>query len=287
MPTPPRHDDSARGPESLRHVLLVEDNPGDALLVTEHLDEARPEQYRVTSCTSLAEAIHLLRLSRIDVILLDLSLPDGSGTEGVTRLRQEAPEVPIVVLTGSDDEALAEACLRAGAEDFLSKHDEHPRSLHRSIGYSISRVRDHQLRRLEEVLAHYRALSSETQATTITAAMVGSGAISTRNPVAFDTLVRLYFALFGRYVGQSSDRLTPSREEKEQIITTLGDLNGGPRDLIDIHVAALDRAISLSDLPRSRTLVYEARLLALEMMGLLVDYYRVGHRRRFPQGARP
>jgi CheY-like chemotaxis protein len=266
---------------------LVEDNPGDALLVTERLEEARPEHYRVTLATSLSEAIHLLRSLLIEVILLDLSLPDGSGADGVTRLREEAPEIPIVVLTGSDDEGLAEACLRAGAEDFLSKHDDHPRSLHRSIGYAISRVRDHQVRRLEEVLAHYRALSSKTQGTTITAAMVGSGAVSTRNPAAFDTLVRLYFALFSQYVGQDSDRLGLAREDKERIITTLGDLNGGPRDLIDIHVAALDRATSLSDQPRSRTLVYEARLLALEMMGLLVDYYRVGHRRRFSQGAGP
>lgn len=287
MQTSRLHDDLVRGPESPRQLLLVEDNPGDALLVTEKLEEARPEHYRVTLATNLAEAARLLRSERFEVVLLDLSLPDGTGSDGVTRLRREAPEVPIVVLTGSDDEALAEACLRAGAQDFLSKHDDHPRSLHRSIGYAISRVRDHQVRRLEEVLAHYRALSSEAQATTITAALVGSGAVSTRNPAAFDTLVRLYFMLFSRYVGQDSDRLDRAREDKERIITTLGDLNGGPRDLIDIHVAALDRATSLSDQPRSRTLVYEARLMALEMMGLLVDYYRVGHRRRFPQGAGP
>lgn len=287
MQTSRLHDDPGRGTESPRHLLLVEDNPGDALLVTERLEDSRPEHYKVTLATSLAEAVRLLRSLRIEVVLLDLSLPDGSGTACVTQLRQEAPEIPIVVLTGSDDDALAEACLRAGAEDFLSKHDDHPRSLHRSIGYAISRVRDHQVRRLEEVLAHYRALSSQTQATTITAALVGSGAVSTRNPAAFDTLVRLYFSLFNQYVSLDSDRLNVAREDKERIITALGDLNGGPRDLIDIHVAALDRATSLSDQPRSRTLVYEARLMALEMMGLLVDYYRVGHRRRFPQGAGP
>ena len=68
------------------------------------------------------------------------------------------------------------------------------------------------------------------------------------------------------------------------MVTQLGDASGGPRDLLDVHVAALDQAMALFTDAHASTLVFEARLMALEMMGLLVDYYRVGLRRRFTQG---
>ena len=70
-------------------------------------------------------------------------------------------------------------------------------------------------------------------------------------------------------------------------VTELGDLGGGPRDLLDMHVAALDRALALYQDPHARAIVYESRLLALQMMGLLVDYYRVGHRRRTLEESKP
>jgi hypothetical protein len=70
----------------------------------------------------------------------------------------------------------------------------------------------------------------------------------------------------------------------EQVLTCLGDMDAGPRDLLDVHVAALDQAVDGQSSERARTLVVEGRLLALEMMGLLVDYYRVGLRRRSVEG---
>lgn len=265
-------------------LLLVEDNPGDAQLVSEMLTCEPKEAFQIIVAPALAKALHVLQTNTVDVILLDLRLPDGTGVDVVRAIRQVAPEVPIVVLTGLDDETLALSCIDAGAQDYLPKRDVRALSLKRAIGYAVSRMREGQLRDLQQTLANYRSLSSAGQSTTVTAALSGSGAVSLRSPDAFKSIVASYFALLEPFLTRQSDQVLAPREAKEIIITALGDAAGGPRDLLEVHVAALDRALSLYDDPHSRTIVFESRLLALEMMGLLVDYYRVGHRRRNPQG---
>jgi DNA-binding response OmpR family regulator len=214
------------------------------------------------------------------VVVLDLRLPDCAGVDTVKTVREVASDVPIVVLTGSDDEQLAMDCIDAGAQDYLPKTEVRAQNLRRALGYAITRIRDAQVRHLQETLARYRTLSSATQATTVTAALAGSGAIAQRNAPAFARLVQSYYGLLQPFLARETDRLDAPVAAKEIIITTLGDAGGGPRDLLDVHVAALDQALALHLDPHARSIVYESRLLALEMMGLLVDYYRVGHRRR-------
>lgn len=264
-----------------RKLLLVEDNSGDAELVAHMLENPDGEVYEISRATHLAEAIEGLRAAGVDVVLLDLDLPDSSGAKSVEALRLAAGAVPIVVLTGTDDESVANAAMKAGAHDYLTKEEFTSRNLRRVIGYAIARMRELQLNQLQESLDGYRSLSSSAQGTLVTAALAGSGAVSLRKPETFEALVRDYLVLLQPYLARLSDRIEPKRSEMEKIVTTLGDVSGGPRDLIDMHVAALDRAVAQDDTLHSRSLVYEARLLALEMMGLLVDYYRVGHRRRF------
>lgn len=263
-----------------RVLLLVEDHPGDAQMVSELLGQAGSENYQVVNVPRIADALEQLRSTDVDVVVLDLRLPDCDGVDSVKALREWAGKIPIVVLTGSDDEDLALACIDAGAQDYLSKTEVRTQSLKRAIGYSITRMREAQLRELQETLDHYRALSSATQFTTVTASLIGSGAVSTRSPESFAGIVDEYFALLEPYLSRRSERLDVPRAAMENIIGSLGDVNGGPRDLLDVHVAALDRAIEQNDTPHSWSIVFEARLLALRMMGLLVDYYRVGHRRR-------
>src|SRR5687767_9987502 len=103
-------------PPTLR-ILLVEDNPGDALLVRETLREVPSVAAELDHVERVADAIARLAERPADVVLLDLSLPDASGTEGVARLRAAAPSVPIVVLTGLDDEAVALRAVQQGAQD--------------------------------------------------------------------------------------------------------------------------------------------------------------------------
>ena len=123
-------------------VLLVEDNAGDARLVREHLrdaDGALP--FTLDSFPTLTAAAASLAGSRPDIVLLDLSLPDSFGLETLARWQLTAPELPVVVLTGSDDEALAVAAVREGAQDYLVKGRIDGPLLAQAIRYAVERKR--------------------------------------------------------------------------------------------------------------------------------------------------
>ncbi len=125
---------------SAERVLLVEDNPGDARLVREALRDAG-EGFELAIEETLAGALGRLGAGAADVVLLDLSLPDSAGLDTVTRLRAGAPAVPIVVLSGSDDRALAVEAVQRGAQDYLVKGRIDGDVLARAIRYSIARTR--------------------------------------------------------------------------------------------------------------------------------------------------
>ncbi len=284
---PPAAPDPATLAPPTRVLLLVEDNPGDAQLVNELLMDAERDSYEIVHAPLMSAAVDTLRARPVDVVVLDLRLPDCTGVDTVKAVRDVASEVPIVVLTGSDDEQLAMDCIDAGAQDYLPKAEVRSRNLRRALGYAITRIRDAQVRHLQETLSRYRTLSSASQGTAVTAALAGTGAVAQRHPRTFDHLVRSYFGLLQPYLARETDRLEAPHATMELIVTELGDIGGGPRDLLDMHVAALDRALALYQDPHARAIVYESRLLALQMMGLLVDYYRVGHRRRTLEESKP
>ncbi|MEO8197637.1 MAG: EAL domain-containing protein [Thermoanaerobaculia bacterium] len=125
--------------QKLQQILLVEDNPGDARLFREMLAEEGLRDTGVTQAECLLEAEKLLAVRTFDLILLDLGLADAQGLEAVRRAHAAAPRVPLVVLTGRDDEALALRALQEGAEDFLVKDQIDSRGLLRAMRYGIER----------------------------------------------------------------------------------------------------------------------------------------------------
>src|ERR671911_93576 len=133
-------------------VLLVEDNPGDARLVEILLSEASSSaDFEVVSAERLDEAFERLEQSGFDAILLDLSLPDSSGLETVSRMRAAAPQTPMVVLSGQDDEETTLQALHMGAQDYLLKGKADNDTMARSIRYAIERARtEKELRQSEE-----------------------------------------------------------------------------------------------------------------------------------------
>ena len=133
-------------------VLVVEDDPVQAFLVQEILEEATGVRALVTNVTRLGDAITALEAGPFDVALLDLGLPDSSGLDSLTRLRRAAPTLPIVVVTGLEDEELGLAALKAGAQDYLVKGHLEPLLLARSLRYAIERCR------AEHALARERTL---------------------------------------------------------------------------------------------------------------------------------
>jgi|SRR5579859_469148 len=119
-------------------VLLVEDNPGDARLLRALLVAA---EFTWVYADRLSAAIMLLRNEQLDLVLLDLSLPDSQGLDTFTRLQSHAVCVPVVVLTGTDDETLALQAVQAGAQDYLVKGRLDGELLARAMRYAVERMR--------------------------------------------------------------------------------------------------------------------------------------------------
>jgi len=123
-------------------VLVVEDNPGDALLIETALEDAVDGVFRMRTATTLAEAIEQLREGAIDVVLTDLGLPDSEGIGTVRALRAAAPETPIVVLTSFVYDTWAVRALEEGAQDYLFKGAVDEQLIVRAIRYAIVRKRE-------------------------------------------------------------------------------------------------------------------------------------------------
>ena len=124
-------------------VLLVEDNPGDARLVRESLNDGLTGQFMVQVAESLKQALETLRsaVDEVDVVLLDLSLPDSQGLETYRAVHTLAPAAPIVVLSGLNDESIAMKAVNEGAQDFLRKAQVDGELLPRAIRYAMERHR--------------------------------------------------------------------------------------------------------------------------------------------------
>jgi len=119
-------------------VLLIEDNPGDADLVRLRLVEGN-SAVNVTSVSRLADALASMTKDPPSVVLLDLNLPDSHGAETFRKVLDKAPGVPVVILSGQDDEALAMKALHQGVQDYLVKGDITSGHLERAMRYAMER----------------------------------------------------------------------------------------------------------------------------------------------------
>ena len=158
----PAHDMPAVSDRPARTVLLVEDNRGDADLIVELLAPPAAGPFRVVHVTSLIDAVSALRAMHVDAVLLDLRLPDGTGVDCINAVRSQAYDVPIVVLTGLDDNAIALSCLAAGAQDYIVKGDLGGQSLWRGIESAIDGMTAVSERRRADSSPQSRTASSAT-----------------------------------------------------------------------------------------------------------------------------
>ena len=125
--------------KNMKMLLVVEDSPGDARLVREMFNEQGGQNTRLTHVACMSDAEKHLAEHDVDIILLDLGLPDVQGLGAVRRARAAAPRVPLVVLTSLDDEFLATEALKEGAQDYLIKGQIDTRGLLRSLRYAAQR----------------------------------------------------------------------------------------------------------------------------------------------------
>ena len=125
--------------KSIRMLLLVEDNLGDARLLREMFNDQDSQNTELMHVKCISDAEKHLLDHAVDIIVLDLGLPDAQGVSAVRRTHAAAPHTPLIVLTGLDDELMAAQALQEGAQDYLIKGEIDARSLLRSLRYAVER----------------------------------------------------------------------------------------------------------------------------------------------------
>ena len=134
----------------LINVLLIEDNPADIVLIREMLKDTINPKFRLYSANILNEGLNYLEKIMADVLLLDLNLPDSHGLETFQKAKNKAPQIPIVILSGLNDEHIAIEAVKRDAQDYLIKGNVDSSLLTRSILYAIER------KSIEEELIKHR-----------------------------------------------------------------------------------------------------------------------------------
>ena len=142
-------------------VLLVEDNPGDDRLIREYINEFDSSSFSIFSADTLASAKNFLLKNQADIILLDLSLPDSQGLQTYEFLKNDFPLIPMIILTGLDNQDLAVRSMQLGAQDYLVKNQISSDVLVRTIRYSIERKKAEETVRDSENM--YRTLFESSQ----------------------------------------------------------------------------------------------------------------------------
>ena len=207
--------------EKIFNVLLVEDNPGDAFLIQERFKTAKTHIFYLNHVEYLAQAIALLAQNSFDVILLDLSLPDSRGIETLKTIKEHSWEIPIVILSGINDEELAIQAVRQGAQDYLVKGKVNGETLVHALRYAIERKLIEEQLKIKQ--AQLEAVNQELKAFSY---MVSH---DLRNPLTvikgMSSLLKRQYELPGREVNDREkfyiEHICEAGDRMEQIIDDL------------------------------------------------------------------
>jgi PAS domain S-box-containing protein len=165
------------------HLLLIEDNPDDAKLIQEMLKKAAVERFDVVNVNRLSTGLKHITEKQPDVILLDLGLPDSQGLDALTKIYNLGSKIPIVVLTGWDDQSASLAAIKQGAQDYLIKGKINGSALWRVVNYAIEREK--LVQELQESEMHYHELVEKGNDGII---IIQNGNIEFANPQIAKTL---------------------------------------------------------------------------------------------------
>jgi len=266
-------------------ILAVDDKPAN-LLALEAIVEGR--DFDLHTAASGQEALDLVLKHDYAMILLDVQMPDMNGFETAERIRgvERAKYIPIVFLTAGDDVPSLQV-YEKGAVDFLIK-PFHPKVLKSKISVFVElfrktselvlqkeREKNREIEELQETLEAQKYLTG-WQESSMTADLAGVGPLRERVSEIFSSMQTEYESLLDQYIESIGyKKPPPSRDEIRKLADRIGDQGAGPRDVIDLHINAV--AVKCQGAHPNRAIVYtkEGRVLALEVMGYLADYYRM------------
>ncbi len=138
--------------DAVLRILLIEDNPADAELIRVFLDERMKSRYVIGHAWNLADGLRQLGQGGLDVVLVDLWLPDSDGPDTFLAVAARAERIPIVVISGVDEEQVALTAVRQGAQDYLVKGRVDSELLARSLHFAIERAARHRSQPSEQTV---------------------------------------------------------------------------------------------------------------------------------------
>ena len=223
------------------------------------------ERFSITSVSELGPAIELLAESGADAVLLSIAAGED-GLVPLVTLLAEVPTVPVIVLCAAPDEPLAAKAVQLGASDYLVAERLYGTLLARSLRHAIE---------VERV----RAILAQRQAEWPPSLGGGGGsrpaALRVAFPDAFTSLVQRYLEVLVAAVEAVLHRRPPPVEERlQEIGLALTELRAGPRDVVELHAAAMKRCEAEQGAQRMQLFLAEGRVRLLELMGHLVTCYR-------------
>lgn len=209
--------------ETIR-LLAVEDNPGDFRLVQEMLGEAVNAKFAIRYANRFSSAVEHILKGDIDVILLDLSLPDTQGLETFKSVYEKAPEIPVVVLTAIDDESTAIKAVQGGAQDYLVKGRIDSNLLVRAVIYAIQRKKAEKImQELQEKLAYAKKMAA-------IGTLTGGVAHKINNPLTIiltniqllkEKISKKTVSVDPKEIGELADRIESASQRARKIILDL------------------------------------------------------------------
>ncbi|MBF0283171.1 MAG: response regulator [Magnetococcales bacterium] len=265
---------------SIIPVLLVEDDRPFVTLLQEWLTEIHANvAVRLTHEETLQGALNRLQTESFAAVVVDLNLPDSQGMETFDRLQEVASDLPVVVLSGLNDESLALQAVRRGAQDYLIKAHVTGALLSRAVRYAMERLalrqelmRVHEQERREQ---ERRFLDRIVNRSSVSSEMLGVPSLKLGLPDMFQNFVTRFAEALEWAMEQRTHKV--QRDVSGVLATLARDLSFlkcGPRDVVELYLEALSRVDGVFNPLKDQAYSEEGRLLALELMGQLVSQYR-------------
>lgn len=264
------------------HLLVVEPDDHEHTPVESLLEGATDGEFTISRAGRLSDALALLGTSVFDLVMLDLNLPDSSGVDTFVSLHTRAPHLPVLVVTSAEAEAMGRQAVEEGAQDYVVRPNLSSSLVARSLRYAVDRAHLQQAlgaarqRRHQDLELQGIDRLSRPPGTAVTARMYGASPLSEAAQDTFAEMVAEYSALLDDALDRRTYDTAGSSggERVRDLALRLGQQRGTPRDVIEIHSAALKARTADGPWQRAQAYLVEGRLLVLELMGYLAGFYR-------------
>lgn len=267
------------GWSSKLRALLVEDNPGDRRLIENALAGQLGDGIDLKQVSSLRDALRIVVDQQIDVILLDLALPDSDGVETFRTVASLVPDVAIVVITTDADETTIQNLLLDGAQDCLIKSECREAQLIHAVRFAVARQevmtgRDRERAAMERGLRWFDNVS-DTHSTRVTSKLFSAAPLRDRLPIKFSEWIAEYDRLLDVALDEAAyDDSVNLKEPLQRIADQLGLAEATARDVIQLHISAIRAKIEGIPIARASGFLQEGGRIVLELMGYLLQFYR-------------